>query len=103
MAEFVRFLVEDLYEQGNLFEMQRAFDCLEKLFTEGNQETRDLIGLGFFEALRTFASWRPYGNSVFEPFMGPMSKRVWKEIERIWEGKSNLIDVLKAERNTSKK
>src|SRR5215467_9212841 len=102
MAEFVHFVVEDLYEKGNLNEMQRVFDCLERLFAEGNQETRDLIGLGFFETLQNFASWRPYGNTVFEPFFGPMSKRVWKEVGRNWKGKSSLMDVIRAERNSSK-
>jgi len=102
MAEFVHFVVEDLYEKGNLDEMQQVFNCLENLFIEGNQETRDLIGLGFFETLQNFATWRPYGNTVFEPFFGPMSKRVWKEIGRNWKGKSSLMDVIRAERNTSK-
>jgi len=60
MGEFMHFVVEDLYEKGNLDEMRRVFDCLEKLFTEGNQDTIDLVGIGFFEKLRNFASWRPY-------------------------------------------
>lgn len=97
MAEFVHFVVEDLYEKDNLDEMRRVFDCLERLFAEGNQETRDLIGIGFFETLQNSASWRPYGNTVFEPFLGPMSKRVWKEIRRNWTGKSSLMDVIRAE------
>ena len=103
MAEFVHFVVDDLYEKGSLDEMQRVFNCLEMLFTKGNQETRDLIGLGFFETLQNLASWRPYGNTVFEPFFGPTSKEVWKEIRRIWNGKSSLMDVIRAERSTSKK
>jgi len=101
MAEFVHFVVEDLYEKGNLNETQRAFDCVEKLFAEGNQATRDLIGLGFFETLQNFASWRPYGNAAFERFFGPMSARVWKEIRQPWAGKSSLMDVIRAERNNS--
>lgn len=103
MAEFVHFVVEDLYERGNLDEMQRVFGCLETLLAEGGQETRDLIGLGFFETLQNFASWRPYGNTVFEPFFGPMSKQVWKEIGRTWHGKSSLMEVVRAERNSFKK
>lgn len=103
MAEFVHFILEDLYEKEHLEDMRQVFDCLERLFAEGNQETRDLIGLGFFETLQNFASWRPYGNSVFEPFFGPMSTDVWKEIGRIWQGKSSLMDVIRAERNSPRK
>ena len=102
MGEFMHFVVEDLYEKGNLDELQRVFDCLEKFFAEGNQDTTDLIGIGFFEKLRNFASWRPYGSAVFEPFFGPMSREVWEEIRQMWQGKSSLMDVIRAERNTSK-
>jgi hypothetical protein len=49
ICEFVRFTLEQLYEKGNLKETRRVFELLEKLFVEGDQEIRDLIGLGFFE------------------------------------------------------
>ena len=103
MAEFVHFVVEDLYEQGNLDETRRVFDLLERLFVEGDQQTRDVIGLGFFETLQNFASWRSYGNIVFEQFFGPMSKQVWNEIKRQWRDKSSLMDVIRAEKNSSEK
>lgn len=103
MAQFVHFVVEDLYEHANLDEMRRFFDRLETLFAEGNQQTRDLIGLGFFETLQNVASHRPYGNAVFEPFFGPMSKEVWVEIRRAWRGKSSLMEVVRAERSSFKK
>jgi len=102
MGEFVHFVVEDLYEKGNLDELRRVFDCLEKLLAEGSQGTLDLIGIGFFENLRNFASWRPYGSAVFEPFFGPRSREVCEEIRQTWRGKSSLMDVIRAERNTSK-
>jgi hypothetical protein len=102
MAEFVHFVIEELYERANLDEVRRVFDCFEAPFAEGSQETKDLIRLGFFETLQNVASWRPYGNAVFEPFFGPMSKQVWKEITRTWRGKSSLMDVLRAERKTFK-
>jgi hypothetical protein len=99
MATFVHFVVEDLSEKKHTGEVRRAFDLLEKLFVEGDQQTRDLIGVGFLETLRNFASWRPYGNKVFEQFLGPMSARCWKEIERQWAGKSSLMDVVRSEQN----
>jgi len=63
MREFVHFVVEDLYEQGNFDDMRGVFNYLEKLFNEGNQETRDLIGYGFFRdpsKLRVVASLRQH-------------------------------------------
>lgn len=99
MSEFVDFVAKDLYEKGKLDETRRAFQLLEGLLVEGDQETRDLIGLGFFETLQCAASWRPGGNRVYEQFLGPMSKRAWRELQRLWAGRSSLMDVIRAERH----
>lgn len=98
MAEFVHFVVEDLYEKGQIDDVRRAFELLETLFVEGDQATKDLIGLGFFETLQNFASWRPYGNKAFEKFLGPTSRQCWVEIRRQWAGKSSLMEVIRSER-----
>ena len=100
MAEFVHFFVEDLYEAGEYDEVRRAFEKLEQLLSGADQEATDLIGFGFFETLQNFASWRPYGNQVFEQFLGSRSKQIWAEIQRIWAGKSSLMDVIRAERES---
>ena len=97
MAEFVHFVVEDVYEKGNLNETRRVFQLLEKLLVDADQETRNLIGLGFFETLQNVASHGPQGNKVYEQFFGPMSKKVWSELQRMWAGKSSLMDVIRAE------
>jgi hypothetical protein len=101
MAEFVHFVVEDVYEKGNLDETRRIFQLLEKLLVEADQETRNLIGLGFFETLQNIASWRPQGNKAYEQFFGPMSKEVWSELQTMWAGKSSLMDVIRAEQKTN--
>ena len=98
MAEFVLFVIEDLDEKGNIEETRRVFLVLERLFVQGDQEVRDLIALGFFETLQCVASWRPYGNKVFEQFMAPTSLQVWREIQQMWAGKNSLADVIRAER-----
>jgi len=97
MAEVVHFVVEDLYEKGNLTETRRVFEVLDKLFAEGDVETKNLVALGFFEGLQCVASWRPYGNKAFEQFLSPTSMEVWREIQRQWAGRSSLMDVLRAE------
>jgi hypothetical protein len=98
MAEFVHFVVQDIYEKGNRNETLRAFTLLEELLANGDQATRDLLGLGFFETLRNVTSWRPYGSKAFEPFLGPLSAKAWSQIERMWKGKSSLVDVIRSER-----
>jgi hypothetical protein len=98
MAEFVHYVVEDLYEKSQFDEIRSVFALLEKLFAEGDQDMRNLIGVGFFEGLQNYASWRPYGNRVFEQFLGPMSEQCWREIQQMWAGKSSLMDVIRSER-----
>jgi hypothetical protein len=101
MAEFVYFVVEDVYEKGNLNEARRVFQLLEKFLVEADQDTRNFICLGFFETLQNFASWRPEGNKVYEQFFGPMSTKVWSELQAMWAGKSSLMDVIRAEQKTN--
>ena len=74
------------------------FQLREQLLAGSTQEARNLIGLGFFETLQNVASFKPYGNKAFEQFLGPTSRQIWKEIERMWAGKSSLGDIIRAER-----
>ncbi|PYU36968.1 MAG: hypothetical protein DMG54_35280 [Acidobacteria bacterium] len=97
MGEFVHFVIEDLHQKGKLDETRRVFQILENLLVEADQETRDLIGLGFFETLQNLASHRPQGNKVYEQFFGPMSRKVWSELQKMWAGKSSLMDVIRVE------
>ena len=98
MAEFVHFVVDDLFDNGKLDEVGEVFQYLERQLTCCEQDVRDLIGIGFFETLQNVASHRPSGYRVFERFLGTVSCQIWREIERIWEGKSSLMDVVRAER-----
>ncbi|MGB7845739.1 MAG: hypothetical protein WBL63_09010 [Candidatus Acidiferrum sp.] len=100
IAEFVHFVIEDLREKGKLDETRRVFQVLENLLVEADQETRNLIGLGFFEDLQNVASHRPQGNKVYEQFFGPMSRKVWSELQKMWAGKSSLMDIIRAEQKT---
>jgi hypothetical protein len=97
MSVFVHFTIEELFEKGKEDEVQRLFQLLEKLLLNGDQETTGLIGIGFFEKLQNISSWRPYGNKVFERYLGPRSAAIWQEIRRIWAGKSSLAEVIRAE------
>lgn len=100
MAEFVHFVVDDLYERGRHNELNLVFVLFEKLLDGADEETTGFIGIGFFETLQNVASWRPYGNRVFEEFLGARSMQLWQEIKRIWAGKSSLADVIRAERES---
>ena len=97
MGEFVHFVVQDLYEQENIDEVRRVFRCVKSLLDGADEETKNLITLGFFETLQNCASWRPGGNKVYEQFFGEASWRIWRELQRIWAPKSSLMQVIRSE------
>lgn len=98
MGEVVTFVVEDVYERGDLDETRRIFQFFEQQLSGADEETRNLIGLGFFETLQCVASWRPGGNHAYEQFLGSISTEIWAQLQRLWAGKNSLADVIRAER-----
>ena len=88
IAEFVRFVVEDLYPSEKAEEVQRVFDLMELWLKTGHPNVRALVVTGFLEDLQNFASQQPFGKEVFIPFLGTKSREAWDELETFWEGKS---------------
>jgi hypothetical protein len=101
-AEFAHYLVESV-ESGQTSEFLKAFATIERILKEGDQESRDLAAIGIIESLQTIGSNHSCGEAVFIQWLGPTSRRTWVEIERIWEGKHSLMDVVRAERAASRK
>lgn len=97
IAEFAHFVVEDLYPNGNTADLQRAFDLMEQWLVNGNQNLRNLIAVGFLEDVQNVASWQAFGREVFIPFLGPESRQAWYDLERIWVGKTSVMEVLRDE------
>jgi hypothetical protein len=91
-------VVKELYPGGKTEEVQHAFDLMEQWLLNGNQKVRDLVVIGFLEDVQNIASWQPFGRAAFIPFLRPQSRGAWIELERVWAGKSSLMDVLREER-----
>lgn len=95
-SEFARYLVES-FERGRTSEFPAVFAAIEKILNEGDQESRDIAGFGVIESLQTIGSNHPCGEDVFIQWLGATSRRAWAEIEKMWEGKNSLADVIRAE------
>lgn len=100
ISVFVKFVVDDLYPANQIPRLQRVFDLMEEWLAGGSQAVQELIVLGFFEDLQNIASWRPFGREAFIPFLGKNSRSEWEAIEKVWAGKSSLMDVVRAERKS---
>ncbi len=101
-SEFARYLVES-FESGQTAEFPAAFSAIERILNEGDQESRDIAGIGVIESIQTIGSNHSCGEDVFIQWLGPTSRRAWAEIEEMWAGKNSLMDVLRAERAASRK
>lgn len=95
-AQFVHYLV-DCYEQGDVATLRSAFDTIERFIAEGTEDTREIAIVGILETLQNYASHRPYGEGAFVEFLGPKSVAAWNQLVYLWEGKSSLADVIRAE------
>ena len=96
-AEFARYLVE-CYERSDTSEFSVAFATIERILNEGDQEARDVAAIGVIEDLQTIGSNHSCGSDVFIEWLGPTSRVAWAQIEKMWEGKRSLIDVIRAEK-----
>jgi hypothetical protein len=94
-AEFARYLVES-YERGDTSDFPAAFATLETILNEGDQEARNIAGIGVIEDLQTIGSNHSCGAEVFLTWLGPLSQVAWAQVEKMWEGKESLMDVLRA-------
>ncbi|MGI8855887.1 MAG: DUF7674 family protein [Thermomicrobiales bacterium] len=100
IAQFAHFLVEGVRNnQTDCF--ISAFQSLERLIVEGDEEVRGVLTIGLLEDVQNIAS-HSGGYDIFLPWLGPETRRAWVEIERMWEGKHSLMDVLRAERQQDK-
>lgn len=67
--------------------------CLPELFREfeaildgANEDTRDLLVVGFLEDLQNIAANREIEPDLVLPFLGPLSRAGWFELIASWHG-----------------
>ena len=97
LAVLAQFIV-DAYEDSNIDIVTRILNRAEQLLEKNDAKISELITIGLIEDIQTIASHKTFGNQVFKEFLGPLSKVAWQEIEKIWKGKSSLMEVVRAER-----
>jgi hypothetical protein len=95
-AVFAREVVR-LYKLKKVDSFPAVFSTIERLLLEGTEDVKGLITVGFIESLQNIYSWTSPQYSVFEPWLEPNTLAAWREIEAIWQGKSSLADVIRAE------
>lgn len=90
ITQFVYFVVKDLFLNGELEQVQHAFDRMEDWLQNGNESVRELVVIGFLEDLQNLASRHALSKEAFVRFLGPNSRQAWDDIERFWADQSKL-------------
>jgi hypothetical protein len=96
LGVFATYIV-DAYARQEIEPVAAAFALVEELLEGGDEEVRAAASIGFLEDVKNAASWRPFGATVFIQWLGPKSKEAWAEIDEMWRGKTNLMEVVRAE------
>ena len=97
ISVIVHFVVDSFTEDNSLY-FPDLFNKIEDIINTGHPKQKEIAILGFLETLQTVASNRPYGYKPFERWLGPLSLVEWHNIEKLWQGKSSLMDVIRSEK-----
>jgi hypothetical protein len=90
------FIVDSLKE-GLTENYDKIFSLIEEKLNEGNSKEQEILSVGLLEDIQNIASHTAQGYKPFERWLGPTSLKVWVGIEKAWEGKSSLMDVIREE------
>jgi hypothetical protein len=101
ISVIAHYLVERVTEDQTDF-FPKVFQLIEQYLVEGGEEIRNLMVVGLLEGLQNVGSWESVGYRVFEKWLGPESQLAWRYLEKLWEGKSSVMDVLREERRVRK-
>ncbi|MDQ2828787.1 MAG: hypothetical protein M3Y74_07040 [Chloroflexota bacterium] len=96
MSEIARHLVELMREKHTEY-FSSAFAIIERLIVEGEDNVQGLAIVGVLEDLQNIAANTNVDPEKFLPWLGPKSGIAWAWLNQLWEGKSNLMDVLREE------
>src|SRR5206468_11819298 len=99
VLDFVRFLRDAVYEEEDCERVHAACDRMEEFLSKAGPEIRDMVAIEMFESLQNAES--SADSDSYARFLGPQTKRLWAELQAIWETsvKLDLQDrtVLEAE------
>jgi hypothetical protein len=85
MCELAHYVVES-YGRGITDEFPNLFATVESVLCKSQPELENLIAVGLFEDLQSFASHKDFGANPFRRWLGPRSIVVWDEVDAFTQG-----------------
>jgi hypothetical protein len=78
--------VVEAYVAGKQDCLSRLFNALEDVLTTGPSEDRNVLVVGFIEALQGHLGWAERDPTPIYESLGPTSRSEWDDLLRLWEG-----------------
>jgi hypothetical protein len=101
-AEIARFVVLS-FKRGNTNWFPEFFAEIEDWLKRDDPALADLLTVGLLEDIQTVSSHETFGSAVFEQWLGPVTKSHWLRTRQMWQGKSSLMDVVRAEKQAQQR
>ncbi len=101
ISELAHHVVES-YAAGDRSCLPAIFQLTEELLRTGHPQHKEIMTVGLLEGVQIVASHHDFGADAFLPYLGQFSRDAWDQIDRAWEGKSSLADVVRSERHRDK-
>ncbi len=98
-AAFATYIVES-YASHRTSEFDRAFEAIEQILSEGDEDARAAASIGALESIQVQSTHHAFGPDAFVPWLGPKSREAWDSIGALWEaGGGSLAGVVRFERD----
>lgn len=89
--------IVDRFNEGRTESFDKIFELIEEILNKGNAKEKEILSLGLLEDIQNISSHTAHGYRPFEKWLGPTTRKIWIEIEKAWEGKRSLMEVVREE------
>lgn len=76
----------DLASQGRTECFPAVFALIENLLLEGSPDVQNWVVVGVLEGVQNQVSHTDLGYGVFEPWLGPETRKAWDALIEAWGG-----------------
>jgi hypothetical protein len=77
--------------------LEEFFQAVEDHLIYGEEDVKAMLTVDLIENIKNHCSWANFDYEYFEPWLQPEAYRVWRWLEKKWQGKQSLADAAKDE------
>ncbi len=90
LGKFANHLI-GLYQGGATQEFSAVFQIVERLYSEGNDEVREMVTIGLLEGIQNIAGNQGIDPEAFRPYLQSESLVWWTRLNDFWSGMRKTV------------